>query len=273
MLRSNIFNNKFFLVLTKYQKKMKRTILLALACASFSAFSFAQNTLHDPNVTPTITPKQIEALGNQHQQSDALIVLDFEGLGDNDNILEFYNGGTSQQGYSGTNYGIAFGSGSAIIDSDDGGSGNFANEPSPSTIMYFPDAQNAIMNVAAGFTTGFSFYYSTSAAATVSVYDGLNGTGNLLGNESLPINASGNSCTGDPTGSYCNWDDVGVSFSGTAKSVVFSGAANSVGFDDITFGSITPGGSPGQVPISDWAIYLGIFLILVFTVIRAKKLI
>ncbi|MCF8235557.1 MAG: hypothetical protein K9G67_14865 [Bacteroidales bacterium] len=29
----------------------------------------------------------------------------------------------------------------------------------------------------------------------------------------------------------------------------------------------------GQVPLSDWAIYMGIFLILVFTVIRVKKLI
>jgi len=94
----------------------------------------------------------------------AIIVLDFEGIGNLPSgvqVLEFYNGGTDQLGNSGTNYGISFGAASlGIIDSDAGGGGNFANEPSPSTVLFFLTG-SAILNVAAGFDTGFSFFYTS----------------------------------------------------------------------------------------------------------------
>jgi len=201
-------------------------------------------TISDPKAKATITPEQIIALGQQnaYPRSGGIIVLDFEGLGDLDDINDFYNGGTSSQGYSGTNYGVEFGVALGLIDADAGGSGNFANEPSPSTIMFFLDANQAFMNVSAGFTTGFSFYYSAFVDGAVSVYDGLNGTGNLLGTVNLPTNFNLNNCTGDPTGDACNWDPIAVPFDGTAKSVVFSGSADQIGFDDVTFGSTTPGG-------------------------------
>jgi hypothetical protein len=96
------------------------------------------------------------------------------------------------------------------------------------------------MNVAAGFDTGFSFYYSSSQAGSVTVFDGLNGTGTQLAQINLGVNFQNNNCTGDPTGTYCNWDPIGVSFAGTAKSVLFAGTANQVGFDNITLGSNTP---------------------------------
>jgi hypothetical protein len=204
----------------------------------------------DPNAKATITPEQIIALGKKNKSANIgyesaalgdIIVLDFEGLGNLDNINNFYNGGTSSLGLSGTNYGVEFGVALALIDSDAGGSGNFANEPSPSTVMIFLDENQAFMNVSAGFTTGVSFYYSSSTSdGSVSVYDGLNGTGNLLGTINLESNHNIN-CTGDPTGANCNWDPIAVPFEGTAKSVVFSGAANYIGFDDVTFGSTTPG--------------------------------
>lgn len=206
-------------------------------------------TIYDPSIRVTITPEQISALRqqyhstnqNENSQSNSIIVLDFEGLGNNDNVNNFYNGGTSSQGYSGTNYGVEFGVALALIDSDAGGGGNFANEPSASTIMFFTSASQAYMNVAAGFTTGFSFYYSSATSAgSVSVYDGVNGTGNLLGTVNLALNYNTN-CTGDPTGTYCNWDPIAVAFEGIAKSVVFSGSAGFIGFDDVTFGSTTPG--------------------------------
>src|SRR5256885_10708513 len=98
--------------------------------------------------------------------------------------------------------------------------------------MFFLNANNAVLNFSAGFTTGFSFFYTSSTAATVNVYDGLNGTGNLLG--SLNLNAQFNqNCTGDPNGQFCNWTAVGVAFSGTARSIDFGGTANQTGFDDI----------------------------------------
>jgi len=54
-------------------------------------------------------------------------------------------------------------------------------------------------------------------------------------------------CVGDPSGSFCNWTPVGVSFAGTARSIDFGGTANFTGFDDITFGSASPG-QPTAVP-------------------------
>jgi hypothetical protein len=175
-------------------------------------------------------------------KADAAVVsLGFEGLKDMEQILNFYNGGTGSLGSAGPNYGISFGPDSlALIDSDNGGSGNFANEPTPNTVAFFLTGPGNLMNVAAGFDTGFSFYYSSSQAGSVTVFDGLNGTGTQLAQINLGVNFQNNNCTGDPTGTYCNWDPIGVSFAGTAKSVLFAGTANQVGFDNITLGSNTP---------------------------------
>ena len=173
--------------------------------------------------------------------SAAVVQLNFEGVGDFAAINNFYNGGTDSLGNSGVNYGVSFSPATlGLVDADAGGSGNFANEPSADTVMFFLDANNAILTYAAGFTTGFSFFYSSSTAATVTVYDGLNGTGNVLGTLSLTAQGFDN-CVGDPNGTFCNWTAVGVGFSGTAMSIDFGGTANQTGFDDITFGSVTPG--------------------------------
>ena len=125
---------------------------------------------------------------------------------------------------------------------DAGGSGNFANEPSPNTIMFFLDADSGVMNMAAGFTGGFSFFYTSSTAASVNVYDGLNATGSLLGAISLAAQYNSGGCAGDPNGGFCNWSAGGVSFGGTAMSIDFGGTANQTGYDNITFGSATPVG-------------------------------
>ena len=179
----------------------------------------------------------------------APIVLDFEGVGALVHINGFYNGGTDSLGNSGVNHGIQFRSAISLIDIDVdvSGGGDFANEPSPSTVIFFQDFE--VLNYAPGFDTGFSFFYSSRIASTVKVYDGLDGTGNLIG--SLALTAQGfDSCTGDPSGGFCNWTAIGISFDGLARSIDFS---ESLGFhtlyDDITFGSATPGGGGGnQVP-------------------------
>ena len=169
--------------------------------------------------------------------SAAVIVLDFEGVGDLNAVGEYYNGG------GGTNYGVSFSPATlAVVDADAGGSGNFANEPTADTIMFFLDASNAILTYSAGFDTGFSFFYTSSTAATVTVYDGLNGKGNVLGTLDLLAQHT-NNCAGDPNGTFCNWTAVGVAFAGVAKSIDFGGTANQTGFDNITFGSDVP-----QVP-------------------------
>ena len=174
-------------------------------------------------------------------------VLDFEGVGNQVAINDFYNGGTDGAGHSGVNYGIHFGTNTlGIIDGDAGGTGNFANEPSPDTVMFFL-VGTAVLNDAAGFDTGFSFFYSSATAATVKVYDGLNATGNLLASLALSAQFNDN-CVGDPTGAFCNWAAVGASFSGTAHSIDFGGTVNQVGYDDITFGSATAGDKGNAVP-------------------------
>ena len=168
------------------------------------------------------------------------IVLDFEGIGDQSNINNFYNGGTDSTGHSGVNYGVSFaGDARGIIDSDKGGTGNFANAPSGITALFFL-SESAVLNFAAGFDTGFSFFYSSSGAAVVDVYSGINKTGSKLASINLASNFSNGGCKGDPTGDYCHWDPIGVSFAGIAKSIDFGGTANFVAYDNVTFGSATP---------------------------------
>ncbi len=121
-----------------------------------------------------------------------------------------------EAGPANRNYGINFSPATlAPVDADAGGTGNFANEPSPDTIMFFLDATEAIPNFAAGFTAGFSFLYSSALAASVNVYEGLNATGNLLASLNLVAQYSVN-CTGDPTGARFNRTPVGMLFAGAA---------------------------------------------------------
>jgi len=172
--------------------------------------------------------------------SAAVVTLDFEGIANQTAVGNFYNGG------GGTNYGVSFsGNTLALVDSDAGGGGNFANEPSPNTIMFFTSGAAAILNVAAGFDTGFSFFYTSSTAATITVYDGLNGTGNVLTSFNIVAQFNSN-CGGDPTGGFCNWTAAGAGFAGIAKSINFGGTPDQTGFDNITFGSSTPGS--GTIP-------------------------
>jgi hypothetical protein len=234
------------------------TIFFLLNCLVFAQAP----AIHNPNILPTITSDQIKASGQNSQDNPSgTIVLNFEGLGDMDNISQFYNGGTSSLGFSGTNFGIYFSSNTlSLIDFDNGGTGNFANEPSPNTAMFFLTGSSPIMNVPTGFTTGFSFFYTSFSAGTVFVYDGLDGTGTLLATQPFAANYNLN-CNGDPLGDFCHWDAVGVSFPGTAKSVSFAGIQNQCGFDNVTFGSTTPGGN-GIPTLSQWGlIILGLALL------------
>tara|TARA_R110002049_G_scaffold72490_6_gene187455 strand:- start:173021 stop:173707 length:687 start_codon:yes stop_codon:yes gene_type:complete len=176
----------------------------------------------------------------------ATILLDFEGLANGEAINDFYNGGLGSLGSGpGVNHGVTFSTNALVsIDSDAGGSGNFGGEPSPDTAMFFLTGVSAIMNVPAGFDTGFSFFYSAIRdPGSVDVFDGIDGTGALLATLTLPTTP--NNGAPDPTGTFSPFVPIGVAFAGTARSVSFAGVQNQIGFDNVTFGSANPG---GQVP-------------------------
>ncbi len=189
----------------------------------------------------------------------APIVLDFEGIaphpnGNNVFVQDFYNGGTASNGSSGTNFGIEFSSNSLAIclntetvNCSNTSRGGLGNPDSQLGGLFFLTGAASIMNVAAGFDTGFSFFYSAAfQSGSVEVYDDLDGTGNLLATLDLPTN--GGSCAGFGA-AFCPFLPVGVAFDGTAKSVSFAGVANQIAFDDITFGSVIPDPEDPEPPV------------------------
>jgi opacity protein-like surface antigen len=171
----------------------------------------------------------------------AVTTLTFEGAGD-------YTFLTNQYASDGIIFGEdAFG-GYALtsVSLAGGGLSEFYNEPSPSTVMGFTVPLGYI-NVPLGFDTGFSFFYtSQTPLATVTAYDGLDGTGALLG--TITLNAQFDTdCVAAQLGTFCNWTPSGFTFAGIARSLAFTNPSYpdlGVGFDNLTFGSAIPTGVP-----------------------------
>ena len=185
-------------------------------------------------------------------------VLTFEGIStfaggvNSAPIGNYYNGG------AGPNYGVQF-SGNALAlclntaertcsNTSRGGRGD---PNSQGTAMYFQTGSTAYMNRAAGFTTGFSFFYSdVTGAGAFDVYSGLNGTGTLLASLTLPATATGpEPCYG---ANFCPFIAAGLNFAGVAQSVLFTGT-DALVLDDITIGSATAGAVTTPEP-GTWAL-------------------
>lgn len=194
----------------------------------------------------------------------AVVSLDFEGVNAGypsgyAQVLDFYNGGTSSAGTSGVNYGVSFSANALAIclntpgvvcsNTSRGGQG----PGSDLGALFFLTGSQTFLNYATGFTTGFSFNYAepNTQGGNVQVFDGLNGTGNLLANISLSLTPS--TCSSTYSAAYCPFVPIGVTFNGVAKSIAFGGVANYVVFDDVTFGSATPGPGPGVPEPATWA--------------------
>jgi hypothetical protein len=191
--------------------------------------------------------------------------LTFEGLANGQVIGNYYNGG------AGGALGITFGNtAQGLISSAAGGTGNFQGQPSGVTIMFFPTAANAFMDVAAGFDTGISlFYTAVNVAGALSVYDGFGGTGTLLGTVLLPVTPSMPGTPGCPGAqSYCPFQAASLAFLGTARSAVFSGSADQIGYDNVTFGSTSP---VTATPEPASLVLLGTGLVGVFGAVRRKR--
>ena len=178
-------------------------------------------------------------------RAHATTVVTFEGLQNQEPILNYYDGGLGGNGSGpGPNYGITFSPNSLALTEGALGS-NFSGEPSPANVAFFLSGGADTLNDPAGFDTGFSFYYSAiNLPGDVKVYDGLNATGSVLADLSLPVTPS---LPGQKY-AYNVLVPFGVSFSGVAHSVDFGGTANQIAFDNITFGSATPMPGTGVVP-------------------------
>jgi hypothetical protein len=184
----------------------------------------------------------------------AVEVLNFAGLNgeSEEGPANFYNGGSGSLGSTGgPNYGISFGNDTITCNGQPGGRCNTAQIPGGpgANIVFFLTGSGDIMNVAGGFDTGFSFYYSAvNNPGSVNVWSGLNGTGTLLATLNLGTTPNG---AGDPScfgANFCPFSTAGVTFSGTAESVDFTGTQNQIAFADITLGSASAGGAPIPEP-------------------------
>jgi hypothetical protein len=190
----------------------------------------------------------------------APVTLDFEGVHSFGSINDFYNGGfdipsnlAGTTPASGANYGISFGGAVQAITNDELGP-YFSNVPTVgSSIMAVLGTVSAsdpasTMNVASGFTGNVSFYYSSAATADINVYEGLNGTGNVLATYTLSNNATSNGCSDS---AFCNWSLASFNFSGIAQSIQFASAANVAGFDNVTV-------APVPLPAAAWLLLSGL---------------
>jgi len=165
----------------------------------------------------------------------AASILTFSGLQDGEQVLGFYGGGTGSLGHLYFNYGVTFLPGAvAFSDSDFGGTGNFANAPSPFAAL-FTTIGLLTFNVPDGFTEALTFYYVTNAGGgtgSASVFSGLNGTGTQLGTATL--NPPNRNCPGDPNGGFTGcWQPVTIPLATTARSAVFTIDPFSFGIDNI----------------------------------------
>ena len=172
--------------------------------------------------------------------ANAAVVLDFEGIANSSFVLSYYNGGTDLFGNRGPNLGVTMGLNApgmiAFIDRDSGGTADVANEPSGKTVMSLIGGDRVTLNYAAGFEGAFSVAYSARRASSVRIYDGLNGSGNVLA--TIQLGAQWDSeCGGDPNGEFCNWTTAMASFSGVGKSVDFFGSPGDIYFDDVALGA------------------------------------
>jgi hypothetical protein len=183
-------------------------------------------------------------------------------------IGNYYNGG------AGPDYGIEFSSNALGICLNtldnfctNGSRGGQGDPASQYTGLFFLEGSSTFMNRVAGFTDGFSFFYSAiSVPGAFSVWSGLNGTGSLLATLVLPTTAIG-PCPGYGA-QYCPFVATGVSFAGTAQSVTFAGVADQIAFDDVTFGSSVPG---TVVPEPGTLTLLATGLIGVFGIARRRR--
>ena len=160
--------------------------------------------------------------------ANATTVLDFNALQVGEEVLGYYNGGLGSMGTGpGPNFGITFTN--VFVTVADGVFG-------PTFRAEELTSGSGTMDVAAGFSGNFSFYYKNSGAGgAVNLYSGLDGGGSLVGTFLLPT-----ASIFFPAGQF-----QGVPF----QSAVFTGSANTLVFDNITLGGFQVVPEPASITL------------------------
>lgn len=213
---------------TKRTVRMLWCVALVVAVAPVGAW--AQDGFSLNPDAPRATGPSIGAIP-QRQGTSECNFIDFEGL------VNFAAVGTVA-GTPGVTFGASW---LGLIDADAGGSGNFANEPSPDTTAFFLTPADPI-----DFDTGvesMEIFYVASALSvpvTLTAWDGVGGTGSVVdtatGN-TVGTSFDGANCMGDPGGDFCLWDSIVLtSVTNNILSITLGGGvANQIGFDDMTY--------------------------------------
>ncbi len=176
------------------------------------------------------------------------VLIDFEGMVDQDLVLGYYGGGASNFGAVGPNFGVTFSAnGQVLIDSDAGGTGDFANEPSSNAALFPAGPDGSIMiNVPAGFTS-FSTWFTNVNLNTgfIHIYDGPNGTGTQV---PFGLGALPHAGVGDPNGFFDVWALIEINLGSVTGHSIVLGSTDStaIGFDNMEF-TIVPAPSAAAV--------------------------
>jgi len=178
---------------------------------------------------------------NAFAQSQTCTLIDFEGV--DTSVLLGTIGDVTFTGIIGSS-----------VDSDAGGNGNFANEPSPETAIIFGSLTAPITLTFANPVSQFNWFYSANAQTEFRFFDSGNG---LLATINPPVLAQG-IVGGDPTGSFDNWGMASHSeVSNIINKIEMDMATGSVVLDNFEFciiDSPVVGGMP--IPIDSTSLIL-----------------
>jgi hypothetical protein len=152
----------------------------------------------------------------------APITLDFEGVGNGNQVGAFYVG-----------MGITFTGATAITDSPEG-MPSLANLPSPITVVDTA-ATGILVNVLGGFTNSVSVFYNVNTnGGGVQVFSTTNGTGSPLATSAGVIDNRSNCNAGENPGDPACWTLRTVNFSGTGFSIRLPSVLGSALYDNLS---------------------------------------
>jgi len=188
-------------------------------------FIYACPTCNNTNPQITVSKPVSFQIMQVNQTSSNCSTITFEGVGNLSPISDMDLGFTTVQfpGWLG------------LIDDDDGGSGNIAFEPSPSTTAFwlsdptFNDAYRDIVFIKA--VCKVELFYASYYNVNLSAYDE---NDVLLGSINGPINWN-QGPGGDPNGSYNKWDPLVITISSNQiRRIRFTGLANFSVIDNLS---------------------------------------